>query len=134
MDISEARAIIKTLAKGVDPFTGEVFAEDSPYNHPQVIRALFAAHDATFAGVGVEAGDGDARRLDAEIAAQARVGQADRVGQEARVECSGHVGERYVDRCRHHAQVVLISSMLSASSSRRREPSKRRERKSERRP
>lgn len=44
MELSEARTIVKTLAEGVDPVTGEVFAPDSPYNHPQVIRALFTVH------------------------------------------------------------------------------------------
>jgi hypothetical protein len=34
---------ISALASGVHPATGEVFGEDSPYNHPQVIRALFAS-------------------------------------------------------------------------------------------
>ncbi|SES94549.1 hypothetical protein [Thalassotalea agarivorans] len=35
--------VIQTLAKGVDPTTGEVFPQDSPYNNPNVIRALFYA-------------------------------------------------------------------------------------------
>ena len=41
MEITEARSIVKTLAQGVDPTTGEVFPPDSPYNHPNTIRALF---------------------------------------------------------------------------------------------
>ena len=45
MELSEARPIIRTLAQGVDPITGEVFTADSPYNHPSIIRALFAVHD-----------------------------------------------------------------------------------------
>lgn len=44
MELSEARTIVKTLAEGIDPTTGEVFAPDSPYNHPRVIRALFTVH------------------------------------------------------------------------------------------
>lgn len=44
MELSEARTIVKTLAQGVDPMTGEVFAPDSPYNQPRVIRALFTVH------------------------------------------------------------------------------------------
>jgi hypothetical protein len=40
MELNEARAIVTTLANGVDPVTGEVFTADSPYNTPQVIRAL----------------------------------------------------------------------------------------------
>jgi hypothetical protein len=41
MDITAARFIVKTLAQGIDPTTGEVFPADSPYNEPRVIRALF---------------------------------------------------------------------------------------------
>jgi hypothetical protein len=42
MELSEARTIVTTLADGVDPIAGEVFAADSPYNHPLIIRALHA--------------------------------------------------------------------------------------------
>jgi len=34
-------SIIEGLANGIDPITGEILPEDSPYNHPEVIRALF---------------------------------------------------------------------------------------------
>lgn len=34
-------SIIEGLANGIDPITGEVLPNDSPYNHPEVIRALF---------------------------------------------------------------------------------------------
>ncbi|MEJ2448067.1 MAG: hypothetical protein P8Y37_09030 [Anaerolineales bacterium] len=47
MELTEARTIVRTLAQGVDPITGEVFAADSAYNHPRVIRALFTVHDHT---------------------------------------------------------------------------------------
>ena len=43
MELQTAREIIGTLARGVDPVTGEVMPEESPYNAPTVIRALFAA-------------------------------------------------------------------------------------------
>lgn len=43
MNIHDALKIIKILADGIDPATGELFEENSPYQHPQVIRALFAA-------------------------------------------------------------------------------------------
>jgi hypothetical protein len=39
------QALLKTLAQGVDPTTGEVFPPDSPYIHPIVIRALFTISD-----------------------------------------------------------------------------------------
>lgn len=37
------RAILEALANGVDPMTGEVFPAGSPYNRPEVIRALYSA-------------------------------------------------------------------------------------------
>jgi hypothetical protein len=43
MDPAEAKQILEALANGVDPSTGEVFSEQSPFNHPPVIRALFCA-------------------------------------------------------------------------------------------
>lgn len=41
METNETAKIIQALANGMDPITGEVFPESSPYNHPKVIRALF---------------------------------------------------------------------------------------------
>ncbi|MDA0119299.1 hypothetical protein [Vibrio sp. T11.5] len=41
MDQEKAYSIIDALANGIDPNTGEYFPEDSPYNHPDIIRALF---------------------------------------------------------------------------------------------
>jgi hypothetical protein len=43
METAEALRIIQALADGVDPSTGEVLPETSPYQHPQVIRALHTA-------------------------------------------------------------------------------------------
>ena len=43
MNTQEAAEILRALADGVDPFTGEIFPDDSPYQKPQVIRALFLA-------------------------------------------------------------------------------------------
>lgn len=33
--------ILQALADGVDPVSGEMFPPDSPYQQPEVIRALF---------------------------------------------------------------------------------------------
>lgn len=41
MDEEEARETLRTLANGIDPVTGEVLPDESPYNQPVVIRALF---------------------------------------------------------------------------------------------
>jgi hypothetical protein len=42
MELDESRNIVKTLAQGIHPATGEAFPTDSPYNDPEVIRALYA--------------------------------------------------------------------------------------------
>lgn len=42
MELNETRKTVKTLAQGVHPTTGEVFPPGSPYNEPEVIRALFS--------------------------------------------------------------------------------------------
>ena len=43
MDIAQAKPILQSLADGVDPITGEAFPEQSPYQRPQTIRALYLA-------------------------------------------------------------------------------------------
>ena len=43
MDATQALEIIKPLADGIDPLTGEELASDCLYQNPQVVRALFAA-------------------------------------------------------------------------------------------
>ena len=53
MELQAARQIIDTLAQGIHPVTGEVMPEDSPYNAPPVIRALFAVSQAIDAPVAV---------------------------------------------------------------------------------
>lgn len=46
MNLESARQIIDTLAQGIHPVTGECMPEDSPYNAPPIIRALFAVSQA----------------------------------------------------------------------------------------
>ena len=43
MEREQAVKILNALANGVHPATGEVFAADSPYQHPDTVRALFEA-------------------------------------------------------------------------------------------
>ena len=43
MEITKALEIIKALSQGVDPHTGEIYPPDSPYQHPDTVRALFEA-------------------------------------------------------------------------------------------
>ena len=45
MDETKTVAILSALAHGVNPATGEILAADGPYQHPDVVRALFAALD-----------------------------------------------------------------------------------------
>ena len=46
MDAAQALAVVRSLANGVDPESGEVFAAESPYQRPQVVRALYEAATA----------------------------------------------------------------------------------------
>jgi hypothetical protein len=46
MDDRQALAIVTALANGANPRTGEIFPADSPYQAPDVIRALFSAQRA----------------------------------------------------------------------------------------
>lgn len=46
MELQTARQIIDTLSRGVHPVTGEAMPPDSPYNEPDVIRALFVVSQA----------------------------------------------------------------------------------------
>src|SRR5215210_1099419 len=43
MNTTEALIILRALADGIDPMTGEVFPDDNPCQHSQVVRALFKA-------------------------------------------------------------------------------------------
>ena len=43
MEQQQALKVLNALANGVNPVTGEVFAADSPYQHPDTVRALFEA-------------------------------------------------------------------------------------------
>ncbi|KQR67233.1 hypothetical protein ASF92_16110 [Pedobacter sp. Leaf176] len=42
-DTNRHLEILQAQAAGTDPITGEVFPADSPYNQPEIIRALFFA-------------------------------------------------------------------------------------------
>src|SRR3954468_22714122 len=41
MDSAQALAVVRSLANGVDPESGEVFPPESTYQRPQVVRALY---------------------------------------------------------------------------------------------
>ena len=46
MDAAQALAVVRSLANGVDPETGEVFPVESPYQRPNVVRSLYEAASA----------------------------------------------------------------------------------------
>ena len=46
METQQALDIVKALANGINPTTGEIFADDNPYQQPDIIRALFVAVSA----------------------------------------------------------------------------------------
>jgi hypothetical protein len=43
MEAAKTIEILKALAEGIDPGTGEQYPAGSPYQHPDTVRALFAA-------------------------------------------------------------------------------------------
>ncbi|HEX4943323.1 MAG TPA: hypothetical protein VFV55_03155 [Usitatibacteraceae bacterium] len=45
MHLESALPIVKALADGVNPVTGESYPEGSPYAEPRALRALFSAVD-----------------------------------------------------------------------------------------
>lgn len=50
MDREQTLRILNALANGVHPATGEKFAADGPYQHPDTVRALFEAMRAVESG------------------------------------------------------------------------------------
>jgi len=45
MQLDAALPIVRALADGVNPITGEAYPEQSPYAEPRTLRALFSAVD-----------------------------------------------------------------------------------------
>src|SRR5712664_776900 len=45
MQLSNALPILRALADGVNPVTGEAYPEHSPYAEPRTLRALYSAVD-----------------------------------------------------------------------------------------
>jgi hypothetical protein len=45
MQLESALPIVRALADGVNPITGEAYPEHSPYAEPRTLRALYAAVD-----------------------------------------------------------------------------------------
>jgi hypothetical protein len=45
MQLDAALPIVRALADGVNPFTGEAYPDHSPYAEPRALRALYSAID-----------------------------------------------------------------------------------------
>ncbi|WP_034837823.1 hypothetical protein [Endozoicomonas numazuensis] len=43
MDKESTVEVLKQLAEGVHPSTGEIFSDSAPYQHPLIIRSLYSA-------------------------------------------------------------------------------------------
>ena len=43
MQLQSALPIVRALADGVNPLTGEMFSDNCPYSEPRTLRALFSA-------------------------------------------------------------------------------------------
>ena len=43
MQLQSALPIVRALADGVNPVTGELYSDDCPYAEPRTLRALFSA-------------------------------------------------------------------------------------------
>ena len=63
MEREQALKILNALANGVNPATGEVFAADSAYQHPDTVRALFEAIRAIDAVQGAQRNDSNAGNM-----------------------------------------------------------------------
>lgn len=46
MEKTKAIEILSALAEGIDPYTGKMFPDNSPYNNADTVRALFLAIEA----------------------------------------------------------------------------------------
>jgi hypothetical protein len=54
MDHEKALSILQALSNGIDPFSGEPFPAASPYQHPDIVRALYQAVRALEAAVAAQ--------------------------------------------------------------------------------
>lgn len=43
MKLTRAAEIIESLSDGIDPYTGEAYSQESPYQRPDSVRALITA-------------------------------------------------------------------------------------------
>jgi hypothetical protein len=97
MEAAEALEIIAALANGVHPLTGEVFPAGSPYQHSDVVRALFAATRAL---------EGRSRQLERQRDLPANVGKPWSAEEDARLLAAFDAGQARVEMARAHDRTV----------------------------
>ncbi|WP_024304571.1 hypothetical protein [Pseudogulbenkiania sp. MAI-1] len=88
MTRQEARNILQSLAHGINPASGEVLSNQSPFNQPDVIRALFVAGEAL-----VEA----EKRQRKEASSDSHAGQPWSEEEESRVKAAFAEGKSIVE-------------------------------------
>lgn len=77
MNTTHTLKLLTALSNGTDPFTGEAFPADSPYQHPEIVRALFQA----------------VRQLEASAAAPAPTAKAARTPAAANAQRPANAGK-----------------------------------------
>jgi hypothetical protein len=97
MEAHEALGIIAALANGVHPFTGEVFPAGGPYQHPDVVRALFAATRAL---------EGRSRQIERQRDLPANVGKPWTAEEDARLLAAFDAGQLRAEIARAHDRTV----------------------------
>ena len=100
MEKEKSLEIIHALANGIDPHTGEEYSADSPYQHPQTIRALFTAMQAM-------------ERAKKEKRFQGNAGKAWENEEDQRLIAGWHSGKTIKELAEEHLRSVLdISARL----------------------
>ena len=97
MEAAEALGIITALANGVHPLTGEVFPAGSPYQHPDVVRALF---------IGARALEGRSRQLERQRDLPGNVGKPWSAEEDAQLLAAFDSGQARADIARAHERTV----------------------------
>jgi hypothetical protein len=97
MEAAEALGIIAALANGVHPRTGEVFPAGSPYQHPDVVRALFMATRAL---------EGRSRQLERQRDLPGNVGKPWSAEEDERLLAAFDSGQARADIARAHDRTV----------------------------
>lgn len=108
MERSRTLTILNALANGIHPATGEQFPADSPYQHPDSVRALYAAVRA------VEGARADAMPHERKPAsAPANIGSRWTPEEEQRLALAFDEGRRIAELAgRHGRSIAAIEARL----------------------